>query len=98
VKNNFLVSFSLENNKCISQVLHVIPLLLMMLLVQVMKKYVHQDDIMIFQCMVVVCNSNDFFNSHKMEKKGGWGSLDYWCSRSPYYNVTNQASIIQEFN
>lgn len=32
-----------------------------------------QKDIMIFQCMYVINNSNDFSNSHEMKKgKGGY--------------------------
>ncbi len=31
-------------------------------------KYVDQEDMVIFHCMVIVSNSHDFFNSHEIEK------------------------------
>ncbi len=31
-----------------------------------------KKDIMIFQCMYVINNSNDFFNSHEMKREGGY--------------------------
>jgi hypothetical protein len=47
-----------------------------------------QKDIMIFQCMYVINNSNDFFNSHEMKKGRG-------ISMDPTFGVGNMLTTMQ---
>jgi hypothetical protein len=62
-------------------------------------KNINQNDLVIFQMMVLMAsNSNDLFISYEMKEGGGaiYG-LDYWCLKCLWYNVSH-INIIQEFD